>query len=106
MVDGVISQSESQAMDLWRLRENISESLARHMPYKNDISVRLSRVPQFLTRLDGIVAQHYPDFEVVWFGHIGDGNLHLNILKPESLSPPDFASACEQIQRKCPGPMS
>ena len=97
VIDGVISQSESQAAELWRLREDISESLARYTPYKNDISVRLSRVPEFLTRLDQIVATHYPDFEVIWFGHIGDGNLHLNILKPDLLSQSDFAAACEQV---------
>jgi FAD/FMN-containing dehydrogenase len=97
VIDGVISQSESQAAELWRLREDISESLAPYTPYKNDISVRLSRVPEFLTRLDQIVATHYPDFEVIWFGHIGDGNLHLNILKPDLLSQSDFAVACEQV---------
>ena len=97
VLDGIISQSDSQARELWRLREDISESLAHQTPYKNDISVRLSRVPQFLKRLDGIVTTQYPGFEVVWFGHIGDGNLHLNILRPESLSQTEFSSACEQV---------
>src|SRR3546814_16563041 len=46
--DGVIAQGEGQAAQLWRLREGITESLARHEPYKNDVSVRVSAMPAFL----------------------------------------------------------
>ena len=41
--------------------------------------------------------KHYADFRVIWFGHIGDGNLHLNILKPEAMAAADFKSRCEQV---------
>ena len=97
LLDGVISQSDSQAASLWRWREDISESIAPHTPYKNDLSVRISRVPEFLRNLQELVANHYPDFEVVWFGHIGDGNLHMNVLKPEQWATDEFRSACEQL---------
>jgi glycolate oxidase subunit GlcD len=97
VLDGVISQSDTQAADLWALRENISESISHHTPYKNDISVRVSEAPRFLKELDALVEKHYPQFEVVWFGHIGDGNLHLNILKPEDLSVDEFARSCESV---------
>jgi glycolate oxidase subunit GlcD len=90
VVDGVISQSEAQAAALWGLREGISESIASYTPYKNDLSVTIKQVPEFLQEVDRYVAQSYPDFEVCWYGHIGDGNLHLNILKPESMSVDDF----------------
>ena len=90
VVDGVISQSEAQAQSLWQLRESISESLAPFTPYKNDLSVTINQVPEFLADVDEFVAQSYPDFEVCWYGHIGDGNLHLNILRPESLSVEEF----------------
>lgn len=79
-----MSQSEQQLQNLWKLREYISETISHWTPYKNDISVTVSRVPAFLKDIDAIVEANYPDFEVVWFGHIGDGNLHLNILKPET----------------------
>src|SRR3546814_15259668 len=46
--DGVIAQSQAQAAALWRLREDITESLAPYRPYKNDVSVRVSQVPAFL----------------------------------------------------------
>lgn len=95
--DGTISQSLGQAQNLWRLREDISETISRFTPYKNDISVKVSRVPQFLGDVDELVSQAYPDFEIIWFGHIGDGNVHLNILKPEALSKDEFFARCGKV---------
>lgn len=90
VLDGVLSQSDAQAQALWQLREGISESIAPYTPYKNDLSVCVSQVPEFLNDVDKFVADSYPDFEVCWYGHIGDGNLHLNILRPEHLSVEEF----------------
>ena len=97
--DGVISQSDAQAAQLWRLREGITESLAPYKPYKNDVSVRISAMPAFLQETQALLGQAYPHFEVVWFGHIGDGNLHINVLKPVDVSDADFVSQCEQVTR-------
>ena len=97
VVDGVISQSESQAETLWALRERISESISVHTPYKNDISVIPSKVAEFLSSVDEIVAKEYPDFEIIWFGHIGDGNLHLNILRPDDLTIDQFVEQCRRV---------
>ena len=85
IVDGTISQSLTQAESLWRLREDISETIAQFTPYKNDIAVRVSAVPRFLKDVDSLVREQYPEFEIIWFGHIGDGNVHLNILKTENV---------------------
>lgn len=95
--DGLISQSAAQAAELWRWREAISESIAPRTPYKNDLSVRVSRVPAFLAELEALVARHYPDFEVVWFGHIGDGNLHMNVLCPPGMDVGEFRRACDAL---------
>jgi FAD/FMN-containing dehydrogenase len=97
--DGVIAQSDAQATALWRLREGITESLAPHKPYKNDIAVRISAVPLFLHEIQALLAREYPHIEVVWFGHIGDGNLHINVLKPESLVDTDFIAQCEHVTK-------
>lgn len=99
VVDGVMSQSEQQLQNLWKLREYISETISHWTPYKNDISVTVAQVPAFLHDIDAIVAANYPDFEVVWFGHIGDGNLHLNILKPENLSKDEFFAKCATVNQ-------
>ena len=50
VLDGVVSQSVAQAQTLWRLREDISETISRWTPYKNDISTLISRVPDFSRR--------------------------------------------------------
>ncbi|MCB0348967.1 MAG: FAD-binding oxidoreductase, partial [Bdellovibrionales bacterium] len=71
VVDGVMSQSAEQAKIFWRFREDITESLAFATPYKNDVSVKISNVPDFMRAIDAIYKQEYSEFEVVWFGHIG-----------------------------------
>ncbi|MGB2682248.1 MAG: FAD-binding oxidoreductase [Candidatus Competibacter sp.] len=100
LVDGAISQSEQQAQELWRLREDISESISEHQPYKNDIAVRISRVPALLQEIDGLLRREYPDFEVLWYGHIGDGNLHINILKPKEMETATFAKKCGDVSER------
>ncbi len=95
--DGVVAQSEAQAASLWRLREGITESLAPHRPYKNDVSVRVSAVPAFLQEMQALLAAAYPQAEVVWFGHIGDGNLHINVLRPQAMAEDAFIAQCEQV---------
>ncbi|HEY5803164.1 MAG TPA: FAD-binding oxidoreductase [Lysobacter sp.] len=97
--DGVISQSDAQAAQLWRLREGITESLARWRPYKNDVSVRISAMPAFLAETQALLGREYPQFDVVWFGHIGDGNLHINVLKPEGMDDSEFVGHCEQVTK-------
>lgn len=99
VVDGSISQSETQAKNFWRLREDISESLAKYSPYKNDISVAISKVPAFMRELDTLLKKAYPTWEVIWFGHIGDGNLHINILRPKDMSKEDFVRECQKVDR-------
>ncbi len=95
--DGIQAQNARQAKDLWRLREDISEATSPHAPYKNDISVRIASVPQFLREMDAILKHNYPQFEVVWFGHIGDGNLHINILKPSAMRTEEFLRECKVV---------
>jgi FAD/FMN-containing dehydrogenase len=97
--DGVISQSDAQAAQLWRLREGITEALARYKPYKNDVSVRISAMPAFLAETQALLGEAYPQFDVVWFGHIGDGNLHINVLKPDDVGDADFVTQCEQVTK-------
>ena len=99
VLDGVMSQSDQQLQNLWKLREFISETISHWTPYKNDISVTVGKVPAFLHDIDAIVGEHYPDFEIVWFGHIGDGNLHLNILKPETMAKDEFFAKCATVNK-------
>ncbi len=99
VLDGVISASEAQAQQLWRLREGITEAVARYKPYKNDVSVRISAMPAFLAESQALINGAYPHFDVVWFGHIGDGNLHINVLKPDDTSDAEFLIQCEHVTK-------
>ena len=99
VLDGVISTSEAQAQQLWRLREGITEAVARYKPYKNDVSVRISAMPAFLAETQALITGAYPQFDVVWFGHIGDGNLHINVLKPDATSDAEFLTQCEHVTK-------
>ena len=97
--DGVISASDAQAAQLWRLREGITEAVARYVPYKNDVSVRVAAMPAFLAEAQALLGAAYPQFEVVWFGHIGDGNLHINVLKPDGMAQDAFVADCERVTK-------
>jgi FAD/FMN-containing dehydrogenase len=97
VMDGVISQSSAQAASLWRLREGITESIASFKPYKNDISVRTSVIPAFMEAMREIFDREYPNCEVVWFGHIGDGNLHISVIKEAGTSEAAFVADCERV---------
>ncbi len=81
--DGVVAESGRQREALWRLRESIPEAERRDGgSVKHDIAVRISKIPEFLDRAgDGLsaIAPH----RLSVFGHIGDGNLHYNVLPPE-----------------------
>ncbi len=88
-----------QAESLWRLREDISETISRWTPYKNDISTLISRVPDFLAEVEAVVSAKYPEFEIIWFGHIGDGNVHLNVLKPDDLPMEEFQRRCGEVSK-------
>ena len=96
-VDGVMATSGKQNKQLWQYRERITEAITPSTPYKNDIAVRPGQVPRFLAAIDQVTARYFPEFEIVWFGHIGDGNLHLNILRPEDWQVTNFKSACDEL---------
>jgi len=99
-LDGVMSQSESDRLRLWQYREGISEAITSRTPYKHDLSVVISQAPAFLEAIEKVVNLESAAFEVIWFGHIGDGNVHLNILRPEDWQIDEFRLACEQLGLK------
>ncbi|MDB4974108.1 MAG: Oxidoreductase, FAD-binding protein [Myxococcaceae bacterium] len=89
--DGTRALDSSQAAELWTLREAISESLsATGLPHKNDIALPVAKLEAFCNELEAFFLSTYPDWEICLFGHIGDGNLHLNVMKPEGLAKDAF----------------
>ena len=93
VLDGTLAAGLEQARKLWELREGISESLsATGLPHKNDIALPIDALPAFCAELERAFEERYPDFEVCLFGHIGDGNLHVNVMKPDEMDKAVFLS--------------
>ena len=81
--DAAIAQSEAQRAELWALRELISEAQKPEGgSIKHDVSVPVSKVPQFLRQADAAVSAMMPGARFVSFGHMGDGNIHYNVSQP------------------------
>jgi len=97
VVDGILSQSERENAALWRYREGISEAITPRAPYKHDLSVSIHQAPAFLKAVNELVRQSLKGVEVIWFGHIGDGNVHLNLLRPEGEPIEEFQARCEPV---------
>ncbi len=95
--DGTMSQHSTQAAELWALREGISESLsATGLPHKNDVALPVANLEAFCAELDGLFASRYPGWEICLFGHIGDGNLHVNVMKPDAMDKPSFLAKTKE----------
>jgi FAD/FMN-containing dehydrogenase len=100
VTDGTLAADSGQAKALWTLREGISEALsATGMPHKNDIALPVARLSKFCAELEALLASRYPDWELCLFGHIGDGNLHVNIMKPEGLSKEEFLARTHEADK-------
>lgn len=81
--DAVIASSETQAEAFWQLRENIAPAeRARGPAMQHDISVPVERMPDFIDAVEEGVLGRWPGHEVVAFGHLGDGNVHLHVIAP------------------------
>lgn len=80
-VDGVVAESGAQATQLWALREHVTESEAREgKSVKHDVSVPLTSIPEFLKEAAQALADGAPGARLNAFGHLGDGNIHFNVL--------------------------
>lgn len=89
--DAAIAATEAQARAIWRLREEHAEAQKRAgASIKNDVSVPVSQVPQFIHEASDACTALIPGSEVVAFGHMGDGNIHFNLKQPDSMAGADF----------------
>jgi FAD/FMN-containing dehydrogenase len=79
--DAVVAQTQAQATALWALRENQSAGQkAEGAAWKHDVSVPVSRIADFITTATGALLARWPGVRVVAFGHVGDGNVHFDVL--------------------------
>ncbi|HET6240330.1 MAG TPA: FAD-binding oxidoreductase [Acetobacteraceae bacterium] len=91
ILDAAIAESEAQRATIWRLREEHSEAQKREgASVKNDVSVPVSKVPEFIRRATEACEKLLPGIRVVPFGHMGDGNIHFNLEQPVGADPAWF----------------
>jgi len=83
VTDAVVAENLTQANQLWHIRENIPLAQAEEgLNIKHDISVAVSRIPEFVDHTDALLQREIPGVRLVNFGHLGDGNLHYNVQAP------------------------
>src|SRR5271165_714124 len=91
LADAAIAESEAQRAAIWRLREEHSEAQKREgASVKNDVSVPVSKVPEFIRRAVVACESLIPGIRAVPFGHMGDGNIHFNLAQPVDADPAWF----------------
>jgi FAD/FMN-containing dehydrogenase len=99
ILDGVIAASEAQRRQLWALRENPTEAMAREgVVLRHDIAVPVSRVPDLIERGAVALARAVPGIRIMPFGHVGDGNIHYNLLQPREMAGEAFYARRDEIQ--------
>ncbi len=114
VVDGTIAASEAQRQGLWRIREGIAEAMiATPGSLKSDTAVPVAAIPDFIARASEAASAVVPDCRPAPFGHLGDGNIHLNVLPPPSMPPgafvqrwPDLIAAIAEVSLSLGGTVS
>ena len=100
VADAVVASGSAQVAALWALREGISEAQNFEGPsLKHDVTVPVSSMGAFVEQTDRKLRDAVPGIRIVTYGHIGDGNLHYNLSKPEGTDDGDFAARAEELSR-------
>jgi FAD/FMN-containing dehydrogenase len=98
ILDAVIAESGAQRAALWKLREEHSEAQKlAGASVKNDVSVPVSKVPELIRRATDICERLVSGIRCVPFGHLGDGNIHLNLVQPEDADPAAFLARDHEL---------
>lgn len=81
VLDGIVADSIEQSKAMWGIRETIPEAqLQLGNVIKHDISLPISELNEFIQTTDARLKESWPDIDIIVFGHVGDGNLHYNIV--------------------------
>jgi FAD/FMN-containing dehydrogenase len=97
VTDAVVAESITQARQLWHIRESIPLAQAQEgLNIKHDISIAVSRIPEFVRITDELLQKAFPGVRLVNYGHLGDGNLHYNVQAPEGCDAEAFLKEQEK----------
>ena len=100
VVDATIAASNAQAAALWKIREAIAEAQNKFgTSIKHDVSVPVSKVPEFIAKASAALEAAYPGIRIVAFGHLGDGNIHFNPAGPPAMAAEAFGAERVNVNR-------
>jgi FAD/FMN-containing dehydrogenase len=98
--DALIASSGAQAAKLWKMRESLVEAqVSAGGTIAHDVSVPVSRIPEFIARANAAVVAAYPGVRPCAFGHVGDGNMHYNPVRPRDWDGARFKEERPRINR-------
>ena len=98
VIDAVIGGNEAKRQAIWRIREEHPEAQRKEgASVKNDVSVPVSKVPELIRRASAACVALIPGTRPVPFGHMGDGNIHMNLEQPEGMDPDAFLARSHDI---------
>ena len=98
--DALVAESGQQAKDFWHIRETIPLSKRAYGTAINqDISVPISKIPDFLVSANAAITDAVPSAEFIAFGHVGDGNLHYSVCEPKDAPAPVLEGKREVVTR-------
>jgi FAD/FMN-containing dehydrogenase len=98
--DAVLATSGEQAKRLWKMREDLPFGVqAAGGAIPHDVSVPLSRITEFIRRADDAMRTAYPASRFCCFGHVGDGNLHYNPVRPAEWSYEQWAAEVPAVNK-------
>jgi FAD/FMN-containing dehydrogenase len=98
VLDATIAESLEQAKAFWRIRELFGE-VQRHIgaSVKHDISVPVAAIPAFIAEADAAVMKLIPGSKTLPFGHVGDGNIHYNVIQPDGVDKKAFLARWDEV---------
>ncbi len=100
IADAAVASSDAQSLAMWRLREGIVDGQNRTgASIKHDVAVPVSRVPAFIEAGSEAVLAAWPQARLLAFGHLGDGNIHFNLVQPEHEGKDQFLARTEAMNR-------
>lgn len=101
LLDGSLANSIAQRQSMWAIREGIAVAMgaARFHIVKTDTAVPIPGSPEFIRRVEAELGRRLPGCRPIAFGHIGDGNIHLNVLPPPDMTDAQFRAQAEDLSR-------
>ncbi len=99
VLDAALAGSTAERLAIWQLREEVTDAQQREgTSIKNDVTVPVSKTPEFITRATAECERHFPGIRVMAYGHLGDGNTHFNLTVPVGGDNAAFKERTHEVQ--------